>query len=84
MREPEPGTRYVTGTRACPPVISENLWAWLAICSNTRNSSDGIWNSITGRDPAIAAPVAKLVKRLLRQRHVDDPVAGRSAPAARR
>ena len=51
----------MTGTAACPPVISGNLCAWLAICSKTRNSSDGIWNSSTGRRPASAAPVAKLV-----------------------
>jgi hypothetical protein len=56
--DPEPGTKYVTGTRTCPPVISDILCAWLAICSNTRNSSDGIWNSMTGRLPARAAPVA--------------------------
>jgi hypothetical protein len=37
------------------------LCAWFAICSNTRKRSAGIWNSTTGRDPAIAAPVAKLV-----------------------
>ncbi len=51
----------MTGTFTCPPVISENLCAWLAICSKTRNSSDGIWNSITGRSPHSAAPVAMLV-----------------------
>jgi hypothetical protein len=35
-REPELGSTYVTGTRSWPPVMRENLWAWLAICSNTR------------------------------------------------
>ena len=51
----------MTGTAHCPPVIIGNLCAWLTICSKTRNSSDGIWNSTTGRNPASAAPVAKLV-----------------------
>ncbi|ARX88835.1 hypothetical protein SMD44_08322 [Streptomyces alboflavus] len=51
----------MTGTFTWPPVMSENLCAWLAICSKTRNISDGIWNSMTGRCPDRAAPVAKLV-----------------------
>ena len=33
---PEPGTRYTTGTEACPPVISRSFCAWFAICSNAR------------------------------------------------
>ncbi len=51
----------MTGTVACPPLISETLFAWLAICSNTSSRRNGIWYSTTGRRPASAAPVAKFV-----------------------
>src|SRR6266568_5476618 len=62
VRQPAAGNRYVTGTLVCPPLIRRNLLAWLVICSKTSSNRNGIWNSITGRRPAMAAPVAKLVK----------------------
>lgn len=60
-RQPAAGSRNVTGTLACPPVITDTLFAWLAICSNTSSKRNGIWYSTTGRRPASAAPSAKSV-----------------------
>lgn len=52
----------MTGTFTWPPVIRLRRAAWSTICSKAMNSIEGIWNSQTGRRPAIAAPVAKPVQ----------------------